>query len=331
MATYEDLIKQGYSYSDEAKRYKTQLDTTMANKPGQYQSAYSSQLGDLYNQITNMQRPTEMTNLYNQILNRQTPAQLTELFEQINNRGPFTYDLNGDALYQQYKNQYQTMGKQAMKDTMGQAAALTGGYGSTYGQAVGQQQYNAYLSQLNDKIPELYQLARSNYDADTNNLMQRYQFARDAYDTETNDLYKRYQLASDQYDADRSDLYSRYNLVQSRDDTEYGRWKDQLASWQDDVNLYNSLFQNERNWDYGLWQDNISYLMQLAQMAMSGGGGGGRGRGGGGGGEEEEKKTNTNQKKNKPVKIADYNTPMMSVGAKFPGLIAGREITQWTK
>lgn len=300
MATYEELIKQGYSYSDDAKKYKQQLDYTMGNKPGAYQSAYTTQLNDLYGQITNMQRPSEMTGLYNQIINRQAPAQLNELFEQINNRGPFTYDLNGDALYQQYKNQYQTMGKQAMKDTMGQAAALTGGYGSTYGQAVGQQQYNAYLSQLNDRIPELYQLARSNYDADTQNLMQRYQFARDAYDTETNDLYKRYQLASDQYDSDRADLYQRYGLVQSRDDTEYGRWKDQLASWQDDVNLYNSLFQNERSWDYGLWQDNIANLMKLAQMAASGGGGRG-GRGGGSTDDEKDKKTSassTTGKKN---------------------------------
>lgn len=236
MATYEELIKQGYSYSDDARKYKQQLDNTMANKPGAYQSAYTTQLNDLYGQISN--------------------------------RKPFTYDMNGDALYQQYKNQYQRLGKQAMKDTMGQAAALTGGYGSTYGQAVGQQQYNAYLSQLNDKVPELYQLARSNYDADTN------------------------------------DLYQRYNLVQSRDDTEYGRWKDQLASWQDDVNLYNSLFQNERSWDYGLWQDNIANLMKLAQMASSGGGRGGRGRGRGGD-DYDDRYYNVNQTEITPRSVLD--------------------------
>ena len=48
----------------------------------------------------------------------------------INNREKFAYDLNGDALYQQYKDRYTQMGKQAMRDTMGQAAALTGGYGN---------------------------------------------------------------------------------------------------------------------------------------------------------------------------------------------------------
>ena len=42
---------------------------------------------------------------------------------------------------------------------MGQAAALTGGYGSTYGEQVGQQAYNAYLQNLNDIVPQLQQQA----------------------------------------------------------------------------------------------------------------------------------------------------------------------------
>jgi guanine deaminase len=47
-------------------------------------------------------------------------------------------------------------GQQAMRDTMGQAAALTGGYGNTYAQQAGEQAYAAYLSRLNDVLPELY-------------------------------------------------------------------------------------------------------------------------------------------------------------------------------
>ena len=69
--------------------------------------------------------------------------QMQEALDAIRKRKKFSYDLNGDALYQQYKDKYVQQGKQAMQDTMGQAAALTGGYGSTYGQAVGQQQYDA--------------------------------------------------------------------------------------------------------------------------------------------------------------------------------------------
>ena len=55
---------------------------------------------------------------------------LNEAMNKINNREKFSYDLNGDALYQQYKDQYMNLGKMAMADTMGQAAALTGGYGT---------------------------------------------------------------------------------------------------------------------------------------------------------------------------------------------------------
>ena len=83
-------------------------------------------------------------------------GRLNELFDQISNRGKFSYDVSKDPLYGAYKDQYIQQGKLAMKDTMGQAAALTGGYGNTYGQQVGQQTYDAYLQNLSAVIPELY-------------------------------------------------------------------------------------------------------------------------------------------------------------------------------
>jgi len=72
--------------------------------------------------------------------------QVKELYDQVMGQKPFAYDLNGDALWQQYKDQYTTQGKMAMMDTMGQAAALTGGYGSSYSQAAGQQAYQGSCS-----------------------------------------------------------------------------------------------------------------------------------------------------------------------------------------
>ena len=51
----------------------------------------------------------------------------------------------------------------ASADVMGQAAAMNGGYGSSYAQTVGNQAYQANLEQLNDVIPELYQLAYDKY------------------------------------------------------------------------------------------------------------------------------------------------------------------------
>lgn len=95
---------------------------------------------------------------------------IRDLYDKIVNRQPFKYDYASDPLYGQYRESYTQQGKQAMRDTMGQAAALTGGYGSSYGQAVGQQQYDAYLQRLNDVLPELYGMARDVY-ADEGNVM----------------------------------------------------------------------------------------------------------------------------------------------------------------
>lgn len=139
-------------------------------------------------------------------------TQLQDIYNQIVNRDKFKYDLNSDMLYQQYKDQYVNLGQMAMKDTMGQAAALTGGYGSSYGQSVGQQQYDAYLQQLNDVVPELYGMALDQYNAEGDRMLQQYSMVGDMRDDE----YGMYQDALNQYymDVDRAqnaadDAYNR--------------------------------------------------------------------------------------------------------------------------
>lgn len=145
--------------------------------------------------------------------------QMQDALDAIRKRKKFSYDLNSDALYQQYKDKYVQQGKQAMQDTMGQAAALTGGYASTYGQAVGQQQYDAYLQNLNDVVPELYQLALS-----------------------------RYQMEGD-------DLKTQYSLLADQYQQEYGQYRDKVGDWQTERNFLSGRYDSERNLDYGMWGD----------------------------------------------------------------------------
>ena len=151
---------------------------------------------------------------------------MQDALKALQNRKKFSYDVNSDALYQQYKDKYVQQGKQAMQDTMGQAAALTGGYGSTYGQAVGQQQYNAYLQNLNDVVPELYQLAL------------------ERYNMEGDDLKTQYSLLADQYQQ------------------EYGRYRDMLSDWQTDRSFLSGRYDSERNLDYGMWGDARDFAYQ---------------------------------------------------------------------
>lgn len=112
--------------------------------------------------------------------------EINDLYQKITNREPFKYDYASDPLYGQYAEKYQQLGKQAMKDSMGQTAALTGGYGNSYGSAVGQQQYDAYLQRLNDVLPELYSQAYNQYTAEGDRLKEQYSLASNLRDTEYN-------------------------------------------------------------------------------------------------------------------------------------------------
>lgn len=112
-----------------------------------------------------------------------------DLLNQYTSREPFTYDVTGDGLYQQYANQYQRLGNQAMQDTLGQAAGLTGGYSSSYAQSAGQQAYQGYLDKLNDIVPELYGQAYSRYAAEGDRIANAAQLAAQGYGQEQTDYW----------------------------------------------------------------------------------------------------------------------------------------------
>ena len=112
--------------------------------------------------------------------------QITELYNKIVSREPFKYDPMSDSLYGQYREQYAQMGRMAMRDSMGKAAGLTGGYGSSYAQKVGQQEYDEYLQKLGEVMPELYAAAYQRYKDQGEALESQYQrltkLERDEYD-----------------------------------------------------------------------------------------------------------------------------------------------------
>lgn len=142
--------------------------------------------------------------------------QINALLNQIQNRPKFNYDFASDPLYNQYAQRYQQLGKMAMEDTMGQSAALTGGYGNSYAQTAGQQQYNQYMQGLNDVIPELRNSA--------------------------------YQMYSDE----GNDMARRLSLYQQQEDADYGRYMDAYNQWQNERNYLYQLAKDEeekRRWE----------------------------------------------------------------------------------
>ena len=230
-----------YQKSDAVRQAEAMLQEQRANKPGAYQSAWQTQLDDILHKILN--------------------------------REDFSYDLNGDALYQQYKDQYMLQGQQAMMNTMGQAQAMTGGYGNSYAQTVGQQTYQGYLQQLNDRVPELYKLALDKYNQEGQDLYNQYGLYADL---ESQD-YSRYRdSVTDHYaEEDRLRDEARYQSEQDYGrwatdrDFSYGQHRDSVTDWHNEQARADEDYWRQYERDYGQWGDgrDLSYQQYRDQVS----------------------------------------------------------------
>lgn len=134
-------------------------------------------------------------------------AEAKSLYNQLVNRGPFQYDLQGNMLYRQYADQYNQLGKQAMMDAMGTAAGLTSGYGNSWAQQVGSQQYQQYLTQLNSMIPDFYDRAYQEWLNEGDLLLQKYELAKSRAGSSGGSSAKS-KAAEETADANAADLLS---------------------------------------------------------------------------------------------------------------------------
>lgn len=160
----------------------------------------------------------------------------------IENHAPFEYDMNTDTLFQNALQSAMGKGQLAMQDTMGQASALTGGYGSSYAQAVGNQAYNGFIQEAYDNLPDYYNLALNAYDRE----MQQLYNQLDMYSTQDQIEYDRLsnaysanmQNASSMYDREYNDYWNKLNFDTSQR---------QYAS--DQAYKYAKLAQDQANWE----------------------------------------------------------------------------------
>ena len=176
----------------------------------------------------------------------QWQAQIQEYLNKIMNRDPFSYNFNEDALYQQYKDIYTQMGLMAMMDTMGQASAMTGGYGNSYAQTVGQQAYNQQLSQLNNVLPELYKMAFDRYAYEGDQMMNQYGLLMD----QENMDYNRYMDSYNQWAGERDYLAGRYDTER---DYAYNQYMDGYnQAWNEYVMKYQQSRDqvSDQQWQY---------------------------------------------------------------------------------
>ena len=178
-------LEKGYQPSEDVAAARAYRDSVAAMQPGGYSSGFEDQLQTLYDQIAG--------------------------------RESFSYDPEEDETYRRYARLYAAQGAAAMEDTMGQAASLTGGYGSSYAQAAGQQAYDRYLGELAALVPELRQAALAEYRQEGQALTDRYNMLNQ----QEKAAYDRWQDAVAQWQKALSEAQSSYDDVSAQDEKAY--------------------------------------------------------------------------------------------------------------
>lgn len=130
--------------------------------------------------------------------------------------------------YAALKDQYAANGEMGMNDLLGQVSSRTGGLASSYAASVANQEYNDWMSKLEQAAQEMYQQDRSDK---LNNLG----ILNDAYSRE----YGEYGDKLNQWNTDRNFAY------QQAQDTLANQWK-------------------QKEWDYNMSQDEYNRLAQQA-------------------------------------------------------------------
>ena len=143
-------------------------------------------------------------------------AQMDAILRDLN-LDKFKFDLNGEELYQQYKDQFLRNGRLAMMDTMGQAAGLTGGYGSTYSQNAGQQAYQGYVNDLNNVVPDVYNAAYTRWRDSISDKLRQYELLANQDNTDYTRWYNDQQMDFKNRQLAADDATARYKAALSAD------------------------------------------------------------------------------------------------------------------
>ena len=239
---------------------------------------------DIYNELWNQYGTKAADQISGDFTYEEAPEyydayqkRIDDALNQLLNRADFSYNAEEDPTYQQYKETYTREGDRAMRDTLAQAAARTGGLASTYAVTAAQQANQYYMQQLADKVPELQQLAYQMYLDDIDLQAQDLGLLQNA----SQDAYSRYQDTLANWRADRDFAYGTYrdDIADTRYDTEwqYQQDRDALADQRYDTEWEYQLSRDQvadsrydQEWAYQVQQDAAA-----AKRAAATGGGGG--------------------------------------------------------
>lgn len=116
------------------------------------------------------------------------------------------------------------------EDTLGKAAALTGGYASSYAQSAGQQAYNGYLQELAALVPELRQAALA------------------------------------EYQQEGKALQNQYSMLDAQEKADYDRWQEARGDWQKQLEAAQAAYEDAGSQDQKLYQTLLAHFSDKAEQ-----------------------------------------------------------------
>ena len=237
---YSSPTGSGYLYNYSSSGSYANPDT--AGKLAGYENSrpkynQSQDVTDAWNKVKELEgsKPADYVSKYGD--------QIQALLDKILNRDPFKYDFNADPMYQMYKDRYLQQGRMAMQDTMGDAAALTGGYGNSYAATAGQQAYQSYLQGLNDRIPGLRDFAYNAWLNEGDRIRSNLSTLQGLDESD----YARYRDTVGDY---KDELNYYYNRFGDMSDREYNRYLNDASAWEKDRDYWFNKWQWEQDFNY---------------------------------------------------------------------------------
>lgn len=189
--------------------------------------------------------------------------QINDMMNKIQNRDEFEYDVDKDQLFQQALASAMGSGKTAMQDTIGQASALTGGYGSTYATSAGNQAYNSFIEDAYNNLPEYYQMAMEAYQMEGQEMYNQLGMLQAADENEWNKLYtswdSNFKTAQNIWNQDFSTWEAGVNQAYNSAQLQLSEYNTELDAafkmYSANMDMYSTMYSNAwNNWDSAVKQ-----------------------------------------------------------------------------
>ena len=212
----------------------------------------------------------EINNLSKSTYTSKYGAQLDNKLGDILNNPDFNYDVQKDPMFQQYKQEYIDLGKEAVQNNVQAASQLTGGYGESYSAKAASQANQRYITEMSERIPQLMEAAMNKYQMERENNYKQF----GALQGEENRLYGQYRDTVEDYYKDYGNLVSGYTSAQSQENLdrefEYRKQRDAIEDARADDELkykYKRLEQESNQWmqDNDLKQKQYEAALAKAQ------------------------------------------------------------------